>query len=109
MDDFPRSTIAVRELSHASSIAVQPTQSTSSTSNQEHDSTRHSGEAPRSNATGGRRDSEGYTSFPPPGEAGTATGGSTEEEEKRMRKRDYAVEMSRLMGRQLARGLGGNR
>ena len=31
------------------------------------------------------------------------------EEERRVRMRDYAVEMSRLMGRQLARGLGGNR
>lgn len=31
------------------------------------------------------------------------------EEERRMRMRDYAVEMSRLMGKQLAKGLGGNR
>lgn len=74
---------------------------------------RHSGEAPRLSATGGRRDSEGYTSFPPPGEAvGSGEKGDGlefGEEERRMRMRDYAVEMSRLMGKQLAKGLGGNR
>jgi hypothetical protein len=125
MDDFPRSTVAVRELSHASSINqnskphAKPSPSLSKTSSK---SSRHSCEAPHSPSTTYRREPEHLTSFPPPGDFKRTTAfdpeapppyreedfaGKSKDEVRQMRKRDYAVELSRLMGKQLVRGMNG--
>jgi hypothetical protein len=125
MDDFPRSTVAVRELSHASSINqptnphANPSPSLSKTSSK---SSRHSCEAPRSPSTTHRWEPEQLTSFPPPGDFKPTTAfdaeappryreedfaGKSKDEVRRMRKRDYAIDISRMMGKQLVRGVHG--
>lgn len=125
MDDFPRSKVAVRELSHASSTHVQDAHANPSSptlSKISSESSRHSCEAPRSPSSTRARESEGLTSFPPPGDFKRTTAfdadapslyreedfrGKSNDEVRRMRKRDYAVEISRLMGKQLVRGMNG--
>ncbi|KAK7192744.1 hypothetical protein DPSP01_006833 [Paraphaeosphaeria sporulosa] len=126
MDDFPRSTVAVRELSHTSqgsSITnphhAPPSPSLSKASTE---SSRHSCEAPRSPSVTHKRETENLTSFPSPSDFKPTTAfdpdapqpyreedfqGKSKDEVRRMRKRDYAVEISRLMGRQLVKGMSG--
>lgn len=129
MDDFPRSTVAVRELSHASQKSTStipppapPAPSAPPLSQKSSESSRHSCEAPRSPPTAHKQGTEELTSFPPPGDVKPTTAfepdarppycekdfqGKSKDEVRRMRKRDYAVEISRLMGRQLVLGVNG--
>ncbi|KAF9739916.1 hypothetical protein PMIN06_010026 [Paraphaeosphaeria minitans] len=126
MEDVPRSTVAARERSHApqmSSITnphvAPPSPCLSKTSSE---CSRHSCEAPRSPSTTQKRQAENLTSFPSPSNFKPTTAfdpdapppyreeefqGKSKDEVRRMRKRDYAVEISRLMGRQLVRGMNG--
>ncbi|KAF2445298.1 hypothetical protein P171DRAFT_521309 [Karstenula rhodostoma CBS 690.94] len=118
MDDFPRSTVAVRELSNTSQRSSTtmprhaPPSPSSSLSQTSSESSRHSCEAPGSPTTH-TRDPANFkpmTAFdpdaPPPYREEDFQGKSKDEVSK-MRKRDYAVQISRMMGRQLVRGMKG--
>ncbi|KAF1978699.1 hypothetical protein BU23DRAFT_550090 [Bimuria novae-zelandiae CBS 107.79] len=125
MDDSPRSTVGIRELSNTSSIAASsshPNPPSPSLSKSSSESIRNSCEAPRSPRTALKGDSSSLTSFPPPddytrimgfdhGAPPTCReedfGAKSKKEVRRMRMRDYAVEVSRLMGRQLVKSLNG--
>ncbi|KAJ4305530.1 hypothetical protein N0V90_001061 [Kalmusia sp. IMI 367209] len=134
MDQIPKPHVAIRELSNTSSSSasasnsdMHPKQrshrdSSPSLSKTSSESTRHSSDAPPSPSRRYGTNGESQNSVSPTAEYARTTAfdpdappayreqdfvGKSSEEVKRMRKRDYAVEISRLMGRQLVRGLNG--
>jgi len=125
MSEMPKPTVAVREMSSGSSNkSLHHSLSSLSSSSSKPSPARHSCQAPLTpessiqqryepNIRGGRHSkpmspSVGYTSFDldtPPAYEASYNPYSTIAETAKMSKRDYAIAISRLMGKQLVRGL----